>query len=149
MEQGAGDGGEEVGVFVGVEVGDVDAGALELLHLGEAFADDVVGVDRAAEQGLEEVEQGRAEGLAVGAEQRGDGFRVRDGYAIGEDDVAADAKRGMGVGDLDRVSKCGTGGHEGGGSEDAGQVQFADRAVDAGREAEIVGVEDEAGGHLG
>jgi hypothetical protein len=28
-------------------------------------------------------------------------------------------------------------------------VQFADRAVDAGREAEIVGVEDEAGGHLG
>lgn len=40
FEERAGDRGEEVGVLVGVEVGDLDSGALELLDLGESFAGD-------------------------------------------------------------------------------------------------------------
>ena len=54
-EQRAGDGGEEVRVFVGVDVGDVDAGALEFLDLGEGFALDVIFADAAAEERLDEV----------------------------------------------------------------------------------------------
>ena len=149
MEQGAGDGGEEVGVFVGVEVGDVDAGALEFLHLGEGLADDVVGVDGAAEEGLEEIEQRGAEGVAVGAEQGGDGFGVGDGGAVCKHDMAPHSQLGVGEGDLDGVLECGAGGHEGGRGEDAGGVEFGDGAVDAEGEAEVVGVEDEAGGHAG
>ena len=57
VEEWAGDGGEEVSVFVGVDVGDVDAGALEFLNLGDGFAGDLVLTDSAAKQGLEEVEQ--------------------------------------------------------------------------------------------
>ena len=48
VEEGTGDGGEDVGVLVGVEVGDVDAGALELLDLGGGFAQDVVLADGTA-----------------------------------------------------------------------------------------------------
>ena len=48
VEERARDGGEDVGVFVRVEVGDVDAGALEFLHLREGFALDVVFADGAA-----------------------------------------------------------------------------------------------------
>ena len=65
----------------------------------------------------------------------------------GKDDVAAYAEGGVGVGDGDGIGKSWAGGHEGGGGEDSGGVEFADGAVDAGSEAEVVGVEDEAGGH--
>ena len=78
-EERAGDGREEVGVFVGVEVGDVDAGALEFLDLGEGFALDVLFADVAAKEGLEEVDEGGTEGLAVGAEEGGDGRRGETG----------------------------------------------------------------------
>src|ERR1035441_8008505 len=42
FEQRPGDGGEEVGVLVGIEVGNGNAGALQLLYLGESFAGDLV-----------------------------------------------------------------------------------------------------------
>ena len=38
MKEGTGDGREEMGVLVGVEVGDVDPGTLEFLYLSERFA---------------------------------------------------------------------------------------------------------------
>jgi hypothetical protein len=47
-EKGAGDGREEVGMFVGVDMGDVYAGALELLNLGDGFAFDIAFTDGAA-----------------------------------------------------------------------------------------------------
>ncbi len=46
---------EEMRVFVGVDVGDGDAGALEFLHLGGGLALDVVFADGAAQQSLNEV----------------------------------------------------------------------------------------------
>ena len=72
----------------------------------------------------------------------------RDGGAVGEDDVAADAEGGVGVGDGDGVVEGGAVGHEGGGGEGAGGVELGDGAVDAAGEAEVVRVEDEASGHL-
>jgi hypothetical protein len=96
---------------------------------------------------LQEVEVRRAEGFAVGTEQRGNGFRVRDGDAVGEDEVAADAEGGVAQGDFDGVVERGAGGHEGCGGERVGAVEFFDGSVDAGGEAEVVGVEDEARAH--
>ena len=147
LQQRAGDGGEEVGVFVRVDVGDVDAGALELLYLGEGFALDVVFADLAAKERLDEVDEGGTKGLAVGAEEGGDALGRRDGDAVGEDDVAADAEGRVGVGDGDGVVEGRAGGHEGGGGEGAGLVKLGDGAVDAGSEAEVVRVDDESGSH--
>lgn len=146
-EERTGDLGEEVRVLVGVEVGDGDAGALELADLGEGFAFDVCGGDFVEEEGFDEVDEFRAEVFAVVAEEGGDGFGRRGGDAVGEGDVAADGERGVGVGDGDGVVEGVAGGHEGGGGEDAGLVELADGAIDAWSEAEVVGVDDEAGGH--
>jgi hypothetical protein len=88
-----------------------------------------------------------AKGLSVGAEQAGDGFARGDGSSVGEDDVAADAERWVRARDGDGVVKGGASGHQRGGGEDSGGVEFADSAIDARGEAEVVGVEDEAGGH--
>jgi len=148
-EQRARNGGEEVGVFVRVEVRDADAGGLQFGDLGEGFALDLVFVDVAAQEGLREVEEGGAEGGAIAAEERGDGFGWGDGVAVGEDDVAADAECGVGVGDGDGVVEGGAGGHEGCGGEGAGLMEFGDGAVDAWGEAEVVRVDDEAGSHVG
>jgi hypothetical protein len=146
-QERARDPGEEVGVLVGVEVGDANAGALELVELGKGFALDLGLADLAAEEGLEEIEEGGAEASAVGAEKGGNGRGAGDGEAVGEDDVEADAEGGMGVGDGDGVVEGGAGGHKSGGGEGAGLMELADGAVDAVGEAKVVCVEDEAGGH--
>ena len=114
MQQRSRDGREEMGMFVGVNVSDVDSGALELLNLGECFALDIVFADGSTEKGLDEVEEGWPEGLAVGAEQGGDALRVRDRDAVGEDDMATDAELGVGVCDGYGVVECGPGCHESG-----------------------------------
>ena len=67
--------GEDVGVLVGVDVGDVDAGALELLDLGEGFALDVVVADVAGRR-AEAKSTSWAKGFAVGAEEGGDALGV-------------------------------------------------------------------------
>lgn len=87
-EKRTGDGGEEMGVLVAVEVRDADAGALEFFYLGQGFALDVCFVDAAAEQGLDEVDKGWTEGFAVGAKERGDGFWCGGRRTVGKDDVA-------------------------------------------------------------
>jgi len=125
------DGREEMGVFVGVDVGDLNARALDPLDLGEGFAFDVFEPDDASEEGLEKVEQGGTEAFAVGSDEGWDCARGRDGNAVGEDDVATDAERGMGVGDGDGVIKCRTSRHEGGGGECIGLMKFGDGAIDA------------------
>ncbi len=149
VQDRAGDGWEDVGVFVGVDVGDVDAGALKALDLRGGFAGEVVGTDGVAEGGLGEVGEGGAEGFAVCAEEGGDGFGVGEGHAVEKDEMAADAEGGVRAGELDGVVEGGAGGHEGGGGEDAGLMELDDGAVDAGGEAEVVGVDDEAWRHGG
>ena len=59
--------------------------------------------------------------------------------------MAADAEGGPGEGERDGVREGRTRGHEGGGGEGAGVVELGDGAVDARGEAEVVGVDDEAG----
>jgi len=54
FEERAGDGGEEMCVLVGVDVGDVDAGALESGNLSVCFAHDVIFADLTEEESAEE-----------------------------------------------------------------------------------------------
>ena len=147
MEKGPGNSREEMSVLVGVEVGDVDARALELLHLGEGLALDIVLADGATKEGLDEIDDGGAEGFAVAAEEGRDAVGVGDGCAVGEDDVTAYAEGGVGMGDGDGVVKRWASSHEGGGGESVGLVEFGDGAIDACGESEIICVDDEAGGH--
>jgi hypothetical protein len=64
----------------------------------------------------------------------------KDGGAVDEEDVAAGFEGGVVVGEANGIVKERAGGHEGGGGEGAGGVEFDDGAVDAGGEAEVVGV---------
>lgn len=64
---------------MGVEVGDMDAGTLKLLHLGDRLAFDIVFTDSAAQECLDEVDERGAKVFAVGAEERGNAFRGETG----------------------------------------------------------------------
>ena len=57
--------------------------------------------------------------------------------------MAADFETWVGVSESNGVVEEGSRGHEGGGGERAGAVEFDDGAIDPGGEAEIVGVDDE------
>ncbi len=61
--------------------------------------------------------------------------------------MAADAELRVRARDGDSVVEGWAGGHEGRGGEGASLGELADGAVDAMGEAEVVSVEDEAGGH--
>jgi hypothetical protein len=147
LEDRPGDGREEMRVFVGVDVSDVNADALEFLNLGESFAGDVFFANLAAEEGLDEVDERGAEGPAVGTDEGWDGFGVGDGDAVGKDDVAAYAEGWVGTGDGYGIVEGCAGGHEGCGGESAGLMELGDGPVDAWGETEVVGVNDETGRH--
>ena len=136
-----------MGVLVGVKMGDVDAGTLKLLHLGDGLAFYIVFADGAAQESLNEIDERGAKVSAVGADERGDAFRGRDGSSVGKDDVAAHAESRVGMGDGDGVLECGAGGHQSGGGEGLGLVKLRDGTVDAWSEAEVVRVDDESGRH--
>ena len=146
LKEGDADRGKEVGVLVGVEVGDGDSGELQLADLGERLATDVGGEDAAAEGSVREGHEGGSEAAAVGADEAGDAGGGRDGDAIDENDVAADAEAGVAMGDGDGVREGRAVGHQGCGGEDACVMELGDGAVDACGEAEVIGVDDEPGG---
>ena len=138
---------EEVSVLVSVDVGDADAGTLELLHLGDGFAFDVLFADCAAQESLDEVDERWAKVFAVGADEAGDRLGRGDRSSVGEDDVTAYSEGWVGVGDGDGILERCAGGHERGGGDGSGLVELRDGAIDAVSEAEVVRVDDESGRH--
>lgn len=66
---------------------------------------------------------------------------------VHEHDVAADAEGGQVLGDAHGVVEGRAGGHHGGRGQGAGRVEVGDGAIDALGKAEVVRVDDEAGGH--
>ena len=146
-EDGAEDAGKQMGVFVGVGVGEKEAGRLETTDLGDGLAGDVVGVDVAAKDIKGEAGEGGAEKLALWSDKGRNGAGVGGGDAVGKDDVAADAKARVATRDGNGIVESGARGHEGGGGEHAGPVELFDGAVDAGSQAEVIGVDDETRGH--
>jgi hypothetical protein len=142
LEEGAEDAGEEVGVLVGIDMGDAKAGSLEASDLGGGFGGDFFGADAEGEEVADEVSEGRPQ-LAAGGYQGRDLAGGKNGGAVDEKDVAANFEGGVVVGAADGIVKEGAGGHEGGGGEGAGGVEFDDGAIDAGGEAEVVSVDEE------
>jgi hypothetical protein len=144
----AGDARQQVGVFVRVDVGKREASALELLDLREGLALNVVLADGAAKNAQCEVAERAAEGAAIliffRAEQCGDGGRIGHGRSVDEHDVTANAEGGPCECQCDGVVEGGTGGHQGCRHYGTGIVEFGDGTVDAGRETEVVRVDDEA-----
>lgn len=141
------DGREEVRVLVRVKVGDADACGLQLAHLRGGFALNLKFVEAAQHQIAHEDAERGAEVNAVFAEERRNLGGREDGETIRQNDVAADAEERAGKGERDGIVKRRACGHERGGAEAAGIVQFCDGAIDAGGEAEIVSI-DEKAGHL-
>ena len=147
-QQRPGYGGEEVRVFVGVEVSDADAGALQPLDLGEDFALNLIFTDGAAQQRLHEVDQRRSKGLAVWAKKGRNTFRWGDWGAVGKDDMAADAEGWVRVRDGNGVVKGRAGCHKSSGGKGSGTMELCDGTIDARGKAEVVCVDDEAGSHV-
>ena len=131
-----------MGVLVRVDVGDAEARVLQPAELGGGFGGDFDGADAEGEEVADERDEAGAERLAVGAEG-GDLFGGQCRGAVHKEDVAADFELRVGVSGGDGIVEEGGCGHEGGGGERVGAVEFGDGAVDAGSEAEVVGVDDE------
>ena len=138
---------EQVGVLVCVDVRELEAGPLQLLDLCERFALDVVLTNGAAKNAEREVAERVAEGAAVRAEQCRDGGGIRDRSSVDEDDVTADAEGGTCEGECDGVVESRAVGHQGCGGDRAGVVQLGDGAVNAGRETEVVRIDNEPSCH--
>lgn len=149
FQQSEADGWKEVRVFVRIQMGDGDAGPVELLNLREGFANEILGANPSEESGLRELQQRSAKAPAIGAQERRDCVRGRSRCAVDEDDVAAQAEARCCAGLEDSVFEGGTGRHEGGGGEGSGVGERYDGAVDAGSQAEVVRVEDETRWHEG
>ncbi len=147
LEQGTVDSGEEVGMFVRVEMGHREPCGLQLSDLGEGFRADVLCSKMPPQSGGGKGDQGSVEALSVGANQGRNGVRGRDGGAVGEDDVAANAESRIAVCDGHRVREGRAICHEGCGAESAGAVKLFYRTIDADGEAEVVRVDDEPSGH--
>jgi hypothetical protein len=136
---------KKVRVLVRIDVGDVQTGALQAADLGGSFRDDFRGADAESEEVADEGSQCWPEGLAVGAEGWDLGRREGRG-SIDKKDVAADFEAWIGSDGGDGVVEEGTCGHKGRGGERVALVEFGDGAIDAGSEAEVVGVDDEGHG---
>ena len=99
-------------VLVRVEVRRLDSCALDFLYLRQSFAGDLALLDPSTQKRLHKSGQRHAEVVAVGAKQTGYRTGRRDGGAVRQYDVAADAQRWVGMGDLNSVVECRTTRHQ-------------------------------------
>ena len=147
---------EHVGMFMGVDVSQLQSATLQLLDLRGGL-----GLDFLLEcairkwpqrssflvQLMQEAPQCRAE-CAYGS----DGVykpnkivtRSQNGLSIDEYDVAADAQGRVGNGELNGFIGGGCARHKGGAGQHSVAMQFDDCLIDAVGEAEVVGVDDDA-----
>ncbi len=133
---------EHVGVLVGVNVGDGDAGGLDATDLRDGLALDFRSVDAAAEEVDHELGEAGAE-TSTGRERwKLAGMERR--VAIHENNVAADSERCLHEGGVRGVAKGCPGGHQCRGGQDFEGIQFQDGAVHAFRQTEIIRVDDKA-----
>jgi hypothetical protein len=130
-----------MGVLVSVDVGDAEAGGLKTAELGYGFGLDFGFADAAGVEVGGKTSQSWPQGSAIGAE--GGDLRGRESRGgVDQQHVAADFEAGVGASKRDGVVEEGGGGHQGGGGERATLVELGDGAVDAGSEAEVVGVDE-------
>ena len=102
-----------MGVLVRVDVRYAETGVLQASDLGFSFAGDFVWTDPAGECGAGEAEQGGPKAQAIGAEECPYRAGLKNGSAIGENDVATDTKLRVLEGEIDGIGERRASGHEG------------------------------------
>lgn len=135
---------KQVGVLVGVEVGEGDAGVLEASKLCCCFRLDLAAIEATGESKSSKTADAVAELRTLRGDERGKPPGISDWRTVDQYHMAADAET--------RVRQCecrSFGGrrsvrHHCGGAENALRVGFDDRAIDPGGEPEVVGIKDEA-----
>src|SRR5580698_9274984 len=135
-------------MFVRIQMGDVNTGSLQFLHLSKSLALDVVFSDDTTKQRLYKIEEARPKCLTVGSQECRDALRVRNGDTIGKDDVAADTEARKGASNSDGIFEGRPGSHERCRGKGFGQMELRDGAVDTCREAEIVSIDNKASSHV-
>ena len=130
-----------MGVLVGVEMGEREAGGLELRHLRRRFGSDFGGGKAVAQGGTRKAHEPRPESRAVG-ERRNLSWRGH-GYKLDQINMTADRKLRQGAGKGNGFVQLSAHGHHAGGGDNAALVRLGDGAVDARGKAEVVGVDDE------
>ncbi len=131
-----------MGVFVGVKMGEREAGGLELRHLRRRFGGDFGGGEAVAQGGTRKAHKPRPESRAVGERRNLPGRG--HGTKLDQINMTANRKLRQSAGKSYGFVQLGAPGHHAGGGDDAALVRFGDGAVDARGEAEVVGVDDEA-----
>src|SRR5450631_4244332 len=140
-EQRAENLGEQVGVFVSVDVRNGNAGGLKLANLRCRFRGDLVGVHAAGNSTRGECHHAIAEVRSGG--EGGKLFCAKNGVAIGKHNMATDAELPDSLGVLHGLRERQTIGHKRRRSDDAVGVSFDDGTVHARSVAKIICVDDQ------
>jgi hypothetical protein len=131
-----------MGVFVSVDVRNVDSSRLNLANLCGGFRGDFLGIDVASDRARRKSEQPIAKAGIAG--KRGKLLRGKNRPAIDQNYMATDAEFWDRFGQLSRLFEGRTIGHEGGRSDNATDVSFNDGPVHARSESEVICVDDQA-----
>ena len=141
------DGRVRVHVLVGVEVRQADSFRPEAIDLGRELPFDFA-QRHASRQAADDERPPRAGEASIAVDQRGHESGRQCRNAIDKGQVHTDAERRPGPQPADRICRRGRIGHQTGARQHALLVRIEDAGVDAGRQAEIVRVDDE-GAHDG
>lgn len=130
-----------MGVLVGVEMGEREAGGLELRHLRGRFGGNFSGGEAVAQGGTRKAHEPRPECRVFGERRNLPG--CGHGCELNQINMTADRKLRQSAGEGNGFVQLSARGHHAGGGDNAVLVRLDDGAVDARGKAEVVGVDDE------
>ncbi len=146
LEDGGTDDRQAVGMLVGVDVGGPQPGVDDPRELRRRLGDQL-GVGQAPAHRARRQRRRAADERAVRVDEAADRRRGRQRPALDEIEVDADAEGRVAAGQRHRLGEGRAVGEQRRRGHDAGDVGVDDAGVDAGREPEVVGVDDE-GAHV-
>lgn len=135
-------------VLVRVDMRDVKPCPLQALYLGHSFVHDFIGPDAPSQHCRHEREQGRAKAPVIFAKKARNQTWLKDRDTIRENDVTTDPQVRMLKGEVCRGLKGRACSHKRCRAQGTRKMQFEDRAVHTGSEAEIICVDEKAARHV-
>jgi hypothetical protein len=116
---------------------------LQLAHLGSGFGLYLCGINSPAQGGCGQFTNSRAETWpAIAGEQSGHLVRGKKGFAVYQNNVAANVELRRVLSAMYCLCKGPAACHQCSRSDNAALVRFQDGAIDAGGEAKIVSIDD-------
>ena len=138
------DGGKHMGVFVRVNVSEMQAAGLQQFDLSSGLGLNLNGADAALEEPLKKSAQLGMKAAGVRVHKRWEFLRGKHRLAIDQHYMAAYAQRWRGARQFNGFFCGGSFGHQRGAGQRSAPVEFDNGAIYPGGQSEVVGVENEA-----